>query len=68
MSKITFVAFLYLFEVIGLLLGGAELFSKVWFDFNAEKASMKSTDPVPARTAKYNRVSARGVEHPESAC
>ena len=54
MSKFTFVAFLYLFAAIGLLLGGAELFSKVWFDLNAERAVMKSTDPVLARTAKYN--------------
>jgi hypothetical protein len=54
MSKFTFVAFLYLFAVIGLFLGGSELFSKVWFELHAEKAIMKSTDPVLARTAKYN--------------
>jgi hypothetical protein len=42
------------FAVIGLLLGGLELFSKVWFDINAERAVMKSTDPVLARTVKYN--------------
>src|SRR5262249_1307346 len=30
-------------------------FSKVWFDLNAEKAVMKSTDPVLARTVQYNQ-------------
>jgi hypothetical protein len=54
MSKFTFVAFLYLFAVGGMLEGGRELFSKVWFDLHAEKAIMKSTDPVLARTVKFN--------------
>ena len=54
MDKFTFVAFLYLFAVIGLFLGGGELFSKVWFELHAEKAIMKSTDPMLARTAKFN--------------
>jgi hypothetical protein len=54
MGKFTFVAFLYLFAVGGMLEGGRELFSKVWFDLHAEKAIMKSTDPVLARTVKFN--------------
>jgi hypothetical protein len=54
MSKFTFVAFLYIFAVTGLFVGVGELFSKVWFELNAEKAIMKSTDPVLARTVKYN--------------
>jgi hypothetical protein len=54
MGKFTFVAFLYIFAAIGLFGGGGELFSKVWFDLNAEKAVMKSTDPVLARTEQYN--------------
>jgi hypothetical protein len=55
MGKFTFVAFLYIFAAIGLFGGGGELFSKVWFDLNAEKAVMKSTDPVLARTVQYNQ-------------
>lgn len=54
MSKFTFVAFLYIFAATGLFGGGRELFSKVWFELHAEKAIMKSTDPVLARTVKYN--------------
>ncbi len=54
MSKFTFVAFLYIFAAGGLFIGGGDLFSKVWFDLHAEKAIMKSTDPVLARTVKYN--------------
>ena len=54
MSKFTFVAFLYLFAMIGLFLGGSELFSKVRFELGSESAVMKSTDPQLARTAKYN--------------
>ena len=54
MSKFTFVAFLYIFAATGLFGGGGELFSKVWFELHAEKAIMKSTDPVLARTVKYN--------------
>ena len=54
MNKITFVAFLYIFAGTGLFLGSAELFMKVRFDLGSERAIMKSTDPVLARTAKYN--------------
>jgi hypothetical protein len=54
MKSFTFVAFLYIFAAIGLFGGGGELFSKVWFDLHAEKAIMRSTDPVLARTVKYN--------------
>jgi hypothetical protein len=54
MNRFVFVAFLYIFAAGGLFLGGSELVSKVWFDLHAEKAIMKSTDPVLARTVKYN--------------
>ena len=54
MKSVTFVAFLYIFAATGLFGGGGELFSKVWFDLHAEKATMTSTDPVLARTVKYN--------------
>ena len=54
MGKFTFVAFLYIFAMVGLFLGGGDLLSKVWFELHAEKAVMKSTDPVLARTVKYN--------------
>ena len=40
--------------MIGLFGGCGELFSKARFELDAEKAIMKSTDPVLARTVKYN--------------
>jgi hypothetical protein len=54
MRKIPFVAFLYLFGLIGLFLGGGEIVQKIRFELGSESAVMTSTDPVLARTVKYN--------------
>jgi hypothetical protein len=54
MSKIKFVAMLWLLAGLGWVLGGATLFFKVRFQMGEESALMKSVDPTIARALKYN--------------
>jgi hypothetical protein len=54
MSKIKFVAMLWLLAGLGWFVGGGTLFVKLRFQMGEESAVMKSVDPVIARALKYN--------------
>lgn len=54
MSKVKFVAVLWIMALLGWLMGGGTLFEKVRFQMGEQTAVMKSSDPKVARALKYN--------------
>jgi len=54
MSKIKFVAMLWLMALAGWFIGSTTLFVKLRFQMGEQTAVMKSADPTLARALKYN--------------
>lgn len=54
MSKIKFVAMLWIMALLGWLMGGGALFEAIRFKLGEESAVMKSADPKIARALKFN--------------